>query len=125
MHEQSFIEAIVRNIEDIDSVKKIVLEVGDLVGIDAEHLKEHMEKRLGFVPKGMPPAQMASADTDKVGNVEVLKKDGLVRCECGFDGKPEVLERMHDLVLFQCPECGEVPEVLEGKDIKIVKVVYD
>ncbi len=105
MHEHSFIEAIVRNIEDIDSVKKIVLEVGDLVGIDAEHLKEHILERYDW-------------------DVDVLKKDGSVRCECGFDGKPEILGRMHDLVLFQCPKCGEVPDVSEGKDIKIVKIVY-
>lgn len=105
MHEHTFIEAIVRNIEDKEKVKGITLEVGELAGIEAEHLKEHIVERFGW-------------------DVEVLEKDALVKCECGVEGKPKILEVLHDLVIFECSECGEIPEILEGKDIKIVKVVY-
>ena len=105
MHEHTFIEAIVRNIEDKDNVKGIILEVGRLAGIEAEHLREHLQERFDW-------------------DVEVLKKEGLVKCECGFKGKPKILERLHDLVIFECGKCGEVPEILEGKDIKIVKLIY-
>ena len=106
MHEHSFIEAIVRDIEDRDNVRGIVLEVGELVGIEAGHLREHILERYSW-------------------NVDVLKKDGLVRCSCGFEGAPKVLERLHDLVIFECPECSGVPEVLSGDKIRILKVVYN
>lgn len=106
MHEHTFIEAIVRNIENKDKVEKIVLEVGELVGIEAGHLKEHLAEMYNW-------------------NVEVLEKNGLIKCKCGFKGRPKILERLHDLVIFECPECGGVPDVLEGQDIKIVKVVYE
>ena len=106
MHEHSFIEAILENVEDRGNVKKIVLEVGELVGIGGGHLREHILERFG--------------DWD----VEVLEKESLVRCECRFEGRAKVLERLHDLVIFECPKCGEVPEVLEGDVIKIIKIVY-
>ena len=106
MHEHSFIEAILRDVEDRENVKGIVLEAGELVGIEVEHLKEHLIEMYN--------------DWD----VEILEKDGLVKCKCGFEGRPKVLERLHDLVVFECPECGGIPEVVGGKDIKILKVVY-
>ncbi len=134
MHEHSFIEAILRNVQKrassevagcrLQDIKKVVLEVGELVGIEASHLREHMMERVDFAPKGVPSAQMASANTDKVGNIEVLEKAGLVRCRCGFEGRPKILERLHDIVVFECGECGGVPEVLEGEDIKIISITY-
>jgi Zn finger protein HypA/HybF involved in hydrogenase expression len=105
MHEHSFVDAVVRDIEDKEKVARIVLEVGELAGIEAEHLKEHVEERFGW-------------------GVRTLTKDAVVKCDCGFDGRPRILERLHDFVVFECPGCGEIPEIVEGKDIKIVKVVY-
>ena len=105
MHEHTFIEAILRNVEDRGNVKEIVLEVGELVGIESGHLREHILERFDW-------------------KIEVIEKESSVKCDCGFKGKAKVLERLHDLVIFECPECGEVPEVLEGEDIKIVKIVY-
>ena len=106
MHEHTFIEAIVRDIEDREKVEGIVLEVGELAGIEPEHLKKHIVERFDW-------------------DVEVLKKDAKVKCECGFEGRPKILEVLHDLVIFECEECGEIPEILEGKDIRIVKIIYD
>ncbi len=106
MHEHSFIEGILKNVQDLDKVKKLKLEVGELVGIEAEHLKEHMEEGRNF-------------------EVEVLGGKSRARCECGFDGRARILERLHDLVIFECPECGSIPEILEGDKIRILKVVYN
>ena len=106
MHEHTFVEAILKDVEDLDKVKKICLEVGELVGIEAGHLKEHLEEGRSF-------------------EAEVSSKNSKVRCECGFDGRARVLERLHDLVIFECVECGGIPEVLEGDKIKILKVVYN
>ena len=105
MHEHSFIEAILRDIKNLEKVKKIVLEVGELAGIEGEHLREHLVEGRNF-------------------EVEVLGRESRVRCECGFEGRAKVLERLHDFVVFECPACGEVPEIVDGKDIKIVKIVY-
>jgi Zn finger protein HypA/HybF involved in hydrogenase expression len=106
MHEHSFTEAILNNVKDKENVRGIVLEVGDLVGIEPGHLKEHIEEMYDW-------------------DVEVVLKKSKVRCECGFEGEAKVLERLHDLVIFECAKCGGIPEVLEGKDIKILKVVYN
>ena len=105
MHEHSFIESILKNIENIQDVEFLKLEVGELAGIEAKHLKEHLLERVNF-------------------EVEVIEKPSIVKCECGYSGRAKVLQRLHDLVIFECPECGSVPEVLEGKDIKILKLVY-
>lgn len=115
MHEHSFIEAILRDAQKMASsevaggrwqdVKKISLEVGELAGIEAGHLKEHMEEGRNF-------------------EVEVSAKESKVECECGFDGKARVLERLHDIVVFDCPQCGGIPRVLEGNKIRILKVTY-
>ncbi len=106
MHEQGYIDSIVRDVEDRENVVKIVLEVGELAGIEGEHLKEHVVDRFGW-------------------DVDIVEKNAVVKCECGFEGRPKILERLHDFVVFECSECGEIPEIVEGEDIKILKVVYD
>lgn len=105
MHEHSFIEAILKNIENIQDVEFLELEVGELAGIEAKHLKEHLLERVDF-------------------EIEVIEKTSRVKCECGYQGKAKIRERLHDLVIYDCPKCGNVPEILEGKDIKILKVIY-
>ena len=106
MHEHSFTESIIKDIKDQDKVIGISIELGDLVGIEKEHLKEHLGEHTGW-------------------DVEINTKKSKVKCDCGYEGEAKIRERLHDLVIFECPECGNLPEVLEGKNIKIVKVVYN
>ena len=109
MHEHSFVQSIIKQVpySDNKTVKKIILEVGDLVGIEPEHLKEHMEEETGW-------------------EVVVEKKKSSVKCNCGYQGEAKIDQRLHDLVIFSCPSCDKmIPEVWEGKDIKIKKVLYD
>jgi len=105
MHEHSFINAIISPIKNKENVKQIELEVGELVGIEAEHLKEHLIERTNW-------------------DVNIKKINSLIKCDCGFNGRAKIKQRLHDIVIFCCPECEETPEVLEGKDIKILKVIY-
>ena len=106
MHEHHFIENIISQIPDRDKVISVEIELGDLVGIEAEHLKEHLVEHTGW----------------KV-DVKVIKNK--IKCDCGYTGEANILQRLHDLVIFECPECGnDEVIVLEGKDIKIGKVVY-
>ena len=105
MHEHSFIQAIIGNIDNRDDVTEIKVEVGELAGIEANHLAQHLIEETGW-------------------KVKCEQKDAIVDCECGHTGSPRVLERLHDMVIFDCPKCGEIPKIDVGKDIKILKVVY-
>ena len=105
MHEHSFIEAIIHPIKDKENVVKVLLEVGELAGIEAEHLKEHLMEKTGW-------------------EVKVKKVESFVECGCGYEGRAKIRERLHDMVIFECPECGDIPEVIDGKNIKIINVYY-
>lgn len=105
MHEHSFIQAIIKNVKDSHKAKEVSIEVGELAGIEPEHLKEHLKEVTNWI-------------------VNVSSKKGRVSCDCGYKGAPRILERLHDLVIFDCPKCSSIPEILEGKDIKIIGVKY-
>ena len=105
MHEQTYVNAIIKNIKTLEDVKEITIEVGELAGIEAAHLKEHLKNRSNW-------------------KINSIKKDAKVKCECGFTGRPKIVERLHDFVVFECPECGETPQIIDGKTIKITKVTY-
>jgi Zn finger protein HypA/HybF involved in hydrogenase expression len=100
MHESAMIEEIIRN---AGGAKIIYLEVGELSGFSSQHLKEHL------------------ADYGVLGICE--DKISAVECSCGYSGRAKVVEKLHDLVIFECPECGAVPRVVEGDKIKIIKGV--
>ncbi len=105
MHDIAFVQNIMKQVEDSENVKEIFIEVGDLSGIEADHLKEHLEEASGW----------------KVNAVTIKSK---IVCNCGYVGEAKVKERLHDLVIFSCPKCDMIPEVLDGDKIKIKKVVY-
>jgi Zn finger protein HypA/HybF involved in hydrogenase expression len=106
MHEHSFIQAIIGNVEDPEKAKEVDIEVGELAGITADHLKEHLLEKVNWV-------------------VDTRTREARVKCSCGFEGRPNILERLHDMVIFECPECNEIPEVVEGDSIKILRVLYE
>ena|SRR3989338_5614087 len=105
MHEHIFIKNILENIPDKDNVIAIELELGELVEIEKEHLKEHLENEVPW----------------KIIIKEIPSK---IKCSCGYVGKANIIEKLHDIVLFECPLCKNDPEVLEGKVIKIKKITY-
>ena len=106
MHEHHFIENIVSQIPNRENVTYVEIELGDLAGIEGQHLKEHMIEETGW-------------------DVEVKVVKSEIKCDCGFSGEAKILQRLHDLVIYECPECGnDDVKVICGKDIKIGKVVY-
>jgi len=109
MHEHTFIEAILREIpsENKEKIKAVEIELGELAGIEAEHLKEHMAEKTSW-------------------EINISVKNSDVNCKCGYKGRAKIDQRLHDLVIFSCPECNKIaPEVIEGDKIKILKVVYE
>jgi hydrogenase nickel incorporation protein HypA/HybF len=106
MHEHTFIKNIINQVPDKEKVVSIDLELGELVGIEADHLKEHLEEESGW-------------------KADVRQIKSKIKCNCGYIGDAKILQRLHDLVIYECPECGnDKVDIIEGKDIKITKVIY-
>ena len=80
------------------------MEVGELAPITAEELREALAKLVSW-------------------KASFTEKPARVKCSCGFQGRPKITAREHDLVLFQCPSCGKVPAVLEGDAILLKSVL--
>ncbi len=104
MHEQAIAQAIIKEAEKHGKVKSMTLEVGDLAHLSAQETEEVLK-------------QMTDWD------IMITQKRATVKCECGYEGEPEIVERGHDHLIFKCPECGDMmPKIIDGKDIKIVEV---
>jgi Zn finger protein HypA/HybF involved in hydrogenase expression len=106
MHEHHFIQNIIKDIPNKEKVKEVEIELGELVGIEEKHLKEHLEDETGW-------------------DIRIIEKKSKIRCLCGYSGPAKIIQRLHDMVIYECPNCGMTEvEVLEGDKIKILKVVY-
>ncbi|HLC98977.1 MAG TPA: hydrogenase/urease maturation nickel metallochaperone HypA [Candidatus Nanoarchaeia archaeon] len=84
-------------------IKSARFEVGELAHITADELEETLKEMADF-------------------EFTVEEKKAKVKCRCGYIGVPEILDRDHDSIIFTCSKCGEIPEIVEGGDIKIVEV---
>ncbi|NTV22753.1 MAG: hypothetical protein HGA85_00055 [Nanoarchaeota archaeon] len=103
MHDTIIGLKILEDIKKHGKVKSAILVVGELAGIEADHLLEHL----------------AEVSKIKFSAEEQVSK---VKCKCGYEGRAKIAERMHDFVLFECPKCGEVPTVIEGDKIILKSV---
>ncbi len=103
MHETVFANRIIEEARKEGEITGISVEVGELAHIPARELKEALERLVDW-------------------DIEIIEKRAKVRCPCGFEGHPKILEKGHDYTLFQCPRCARVPEVMEGGDIILKEV---
>ena len=104
MHDSVIAQSILKDLEKQSSVKKAYLEVGELYGIEPDHLLEHLK------------------EVSKI-EFEVKQTESEVECnQCNFKGKAKIIERMHDFVLYECPKCNGEVTVIEGDKIIIKKV---
>ena len=106
MHETVIADSIIKEANKHGDVKEIYLEIGALAHIPRSDLLGCMKKLVTW-------------------KIHAAEKKAHVKCTCGFTGEPKILDRGHDYFLIECPECRKVPEVVEGKDIKIVKIVVN
>jgi len=104
MHDSVIANSILKDLKKYGQVKEAVLEVGELAGIEPDHLLEHL---------------------NKVSNIKfkIKQTNSKVKCKCGYIGRAKIIERFHDFVLFECPECEGNPDVIEGDKIMIDKVL--
>jgi len=103
MHETIIAANIIKEAKKLGDIKSVNVEVGELGHLPAKEL----EMTLRTLTKW---------------NIVVKEKKATVRCKCGYNGRPKILERGHDMCLFVCPKCEKVPEILEGNQIKILSV---
>jgi len=103
MHETIIAKQIIEEAKKQGDVKSITVEVGDLGHLPLEDLKPIMDD--------MSPW-----------SVKYIRKKAKVKCRCGYEGEPKILHKGHDFNIFECPKCGEQPEILEGHDIILKEV---
>ncbi|MFC1752385.1 hydrogenase/urease maturation nickel metallochaperone HypA [Thermoproteota archaeon] len=85
------------------SIKHARFEVGELADISPEDLEAQLKE---------------CADFDFL----VEEKKAKVKCRCGYEGMAEILDRNNGDVVFTCSKCGDIPEILEGGEVKIAEV---
>ena len=84
MHDSVIASSIIKDIEQHGKVKKAYIEVGELFGIEPDHLLEHIR------------------DVSKI-EFDIKQTQSIVKCTCGYKGRAKIIERFHDFVLYQVP----------------------
>lgn len=104
MHDAVIANSILKDLNKYKNVKRAYLEVGELFGIETNHLLEHLK------------------DVSSI-KFEIKQTISKVECpNCGFKGRAKIIERMHDFVLYNCPKCDGEVKVIEGDKIILKKV---
>lgn len=107
MHETIIAQKIIEKAKEQGSVRKVILEVGDLAHLPAEELKEALQKMVDW-------------------EIEVHTAKAEVKCKCGYIGEPNIIEHTHDMTIYECPKCRKIPEeIITGEDIIIKEVEVD
>jgi len=107
MHEGLIAQKIIDKAKEQGTVKKITIEVGDLGHLPANEMKAKLEEMVDW-------------------EIEVIKVPAVVECKCGYKGAPKILEKAHDLTLFECPVCGKIPfKIISGEEIVLKDVVVE
>lgn len=103
MHEQVYVNQIIKEAVKHGLVEGITVEVGELAAIPAHELEESLK-----VTKW---------------DVKVVMKQATVSCKCTFVGRPQITEKGHDFTIYHCPACGRLaPAILDGKEIILKSV---
>ena len=106
MHEINIVKQIIETAKKKGNVKSILVEVGELAHCSAEEIESALKKMVDW-------------------QVIVATKRAIVKCKCGYEGNPKIIEKRHGLTLFVCPQCSELPKVYQGKDIVLKEVTVE
>ena len=104
MHDTLISADIIGTAEKQGVVKGITVEVGDLGHVPAEELKTTLER--------LKPDW----------KITIARRRAKAKCNCGYEGEPEILEHRHGHAVYKCPKCGTIPEIIEGQDIVLKEV---
>lgn len=103
MHGIHIAQDLVAKAKEQGKVRKIIVELGEIANISKDDLEKQLKNFADF-------------------DFEIIEKKAKVKCVCGYSGEPKIIERQHDLVIFECPTCGMNPEVVEGDKIILKEV---
>lgn len=103
MHELNLAVQIVEKAKKKGDVRAVTVEVGDLAHVQPSEIKDALAKLVDW-------------------KLVIQRKPALVRCSCGYEGNPRVVEKRHGLTLIVCPKCSTLPMVVEGNDIILKSV---
>ncbi len=119
MHEYSVMNQLVSALleeldgRDIDRVKEVRIEVGELTFLGQEQLKFAYETL----------SKDTVLENSKLAVKEIKSK---IRCrECGYEGGVNYSDRSsvhYQVPVISCPECDSKPNIVQGKETKIVGV---
>ncbi len=119
MHEYSVMNQLVSALldeldgRDVDRVKEVRIEVGELTFLGEDQLK--------FAYETLGKDTILEGSKLKVESVKAK-----VKCEeCGYEGGVEYSEGPavhYNVPVISCPECDSKPEIAKGKETKIVGV---
>jgi len=103
MHEGAIADQIITEANEQGLVLGITVEVGDLAHLPAKDLDVALKARVDW-------------------NIEIIEKKAHVKCSCGYEGEPKIIEKRHELTLFECPKCGNIPQIIDGDQIILKEV---
>ena len=101
MHEHKIVNKIIEEAKKIGVERFIELEVGELAEFCCDELKEELQNHVDW-------------------EIKFNERESKVKCECGYLGRANILDKGHGYCIFNCPICLNKPEVLEGGEIKII-----
>jgi len=122
MHEFSMTNELVKNVikeakkHSADKVLEVYLEVGKLTFLGLEQMRFCYE--------------VISKDSILEGsNLIIDQVDGAVKCkQCGYEGVVNYFEEaIYHIMLptLSCPKCGEITEVIKGRECIIKRIVFE
>jgi hydrogenase nickel incorporation protein HypA/HybF len=103
MHETLIASDIIKEAKNYGGVISIKVEVGELAAVPAAELDECLKSLVEW-------------------KVVVNETHADVKCMCGYQGRPNIMQKSHDSTVFACPKCGSLPEIVSGKDIILKEV---
>ncbi len=103
MHEMVFARRLVAEAESHGKVTRMSISVGELAHVPPEELHATLRSIVPY------PVDM-----------EIVK--AAIECSCGYVGAPKILERGHDIAMYECPLCTQVPPLTSGDEIVLRNV---
>ena len=107
MHETVIVNKLLEDAKVLakgKKIKSIHIMVGELAHIPAEEIKPFLKDMLPF-------------------EFTVEETESMVECECGYKGRPNIVEKGHDITIYLCPRCKAIPaKVLAGDQIVIKSI---
>lgn len=140
MHEIQFASKILKEAKKAGAKSFVKVEVGELVEITPEELELGLKKisqgSLDYEESHEHEEHHSHDHTHKFDEeelkelhegcrewkFEVVFVKSKVKCPCGYEGQAGIVDRGHGYCIFNCPECGKKPDVLEGGEIKIIQI---